>query len=73
MENHQSTVMSGLTGAGLAVANNVTGIFNEPLLFAHLRDDMLKALVVGFVGAIGGLIAKAIYSVIAKKIAGWMR
>lgn len=73
MENHHTTVMSVLTGGTFAVANNLTGVFNKPLFITHLQDDVAKALIVGFAGAIGGLIAKAIYSVITKKISGWMR
>lgn len=53
-------------GAGMALVNDLTGFANTPLLTIHVQEDLIKALLVGFVGAIGGLIGKAIFIQIGK-------
>lgn len=69
MENHSpaNSFTAVICGSAMAVFNNLTGFFNHPLVILNIQEDVIKALCVGFVGAIGGLAGKAFFSWTAKQ------
>lgn len=66
MQDTHNSFTAITAGGGLALANEITGFANHPLLIVHVQEDLIKALLVGFVGAIGGLIGKAIFLRLSK-------
>ena len=69
MEQHSgNTGTAMISGFAFAFVNFFTGWFNSPLQILNIQQDASKALILGFVGAIGGLLGKQCYSYIAKFI-----
>ena len=59
-----------LCGSMMALINNIFD-FN-PLFIGNIPYDAVKAIVVGFLGAMSGLLAKSVHAYMVRKIKGWM-
>jgi hypothetical protein len=56
-----NTLTAMMSGGVLAMINSTTGIFNSSPVIEHLNTEIFKALLLGIVGALGGLITKSAY------------
>lgn len=64
-----NSLIAILTGSIMAIINSIFNI--DPLFIQNIQGEAIKAIVVGFLGALGALMAKGIYGFGDKKITAW--
>jgi hypothetical protein len=64
MENQPTSLIgfiaSAITGCAAAIANNMTGFLDRPVMLLNIQTDVGKAIAIGFAGALAGAIGGAV-------------